>query len=30
VLNAMGQDFSWTRQGAEYLRLYDRVRSLPR
>jgi starch synthase len=30
VLNAMAQDFSWTRQGADYLRLYDRVRSLPR
>jgi starch synthase len=25
MLNAMAQDFSWTRQGAEYLKLYERV-----
>jgi starch synthase len=29
VLNAMAQDFSWTRQGAEYVKLYERVLGPP-
>jgi starch synthase len=29
MLNAMAQDFSWTRQGAEYLKLYERVLGQP-